>query len=176
MKERVKNLVWSVTLGLGLLTGCDEQKPATLSAPVQPKPVIVQIPVPPVLTAALPEASSKKLSAPLIKAVEVSQQPRVAGQTVPRLPDISVQDGNLVLVEIEGRITKDLIDHITGIGGRSSSLPESGKPLRAFIPMAQLGAVAERADVTAISAAEISVTDGMRAAPPAPTPSPVPGR
>ena len=77
------------------------------------------------------------------------------------VPDVPAKDGNRVLVDIDGSISKELIDQITLSGGALPDNAASKTTLRAMVPLSQLEALAMRSDVTSIAPAKLSVTKRM---------------
>ena len=73
-------------------------------------------------------------------------------------PAIPVKDGDRVLVDIEGSISKTLVDQVTLMGGSLPDSSPSSTVLRAMVPLSQLETLAARADVNSISPAKLSVT------------------
>ncbi len=73
-------------------------------------------------------------------------------------PAIPVQDGDRVLVDIEGSVSKALIDQVTLGGGALPDSASSSTTLRALVPLSQLETLASRPDVKSISPAKLSVT------------------
>jgi hypothetical protein len=73
-------------------------------------------------------------------------------------PAIPVKDGDSVLVDIEGSISKTLVDQVRLMGGALPDSSPSSTMLRAMVPLSQLETLASRADVNAISPAKVSVT------------------
>jgi hypothetical protein len=73
-------------------------------------------------------------------------------------PQIPIKDGDRVLVDIEGSISKALLDQVTLGGGALPDNAASTTTLRAMVPLAQLEALAMRSDVNSISPARLSVT------------------
>ena len=166
-----------------LLGACDDQKPkvaaaaaAPNAAPAQASPPLPPAPVPAVQAepppAPVPAVATKKLAAPLLQALELSQRPRADGQPAAALPGIPIQHGGRVLVDLEADVSQDLLDEIARVGGLTAPHPAPGQQLRVFIPLAQLQTLAARADVTAIAVATVSSSGGMKAAPAAPAPPP----
>jgi hypothetical protein len=181
MNTRTLTLLSCATLGALLLAACDEQKPTlavptkpTISVQAEPKLVTLQVAPPPLpaLPASLSATSSEKLSAPLLKALQMAQVKPVAGEALPKFPDIPIQHDGSVLVDLETTVSKELLEQITKLGGRTSPNPEPGKQLRVFIPPAQLEALAAREDVTAIAVATVITTGGMQLMTETPTPMP----
>jgi hypothetical protein len=73
-------------------------------------------------------------------------------------PAIPVQDGDRVLVDIEGSVSKALVDQVTLGGGALPDSSSSSTTLRALVPLSQLETLASRPDVKSISPAKLSVT------------------
>jgi hypothetical protein len=75
-------------------------------------------------------------------------------------PAIPVKDGDRALVDIEGSVSKTLVDQIILMG---AALPPNSSPsntlLRAMIPLSKLETLALRDDVKSISPAKVSVTN-----------------
>ena len=99
-------------------------------------------------------SAESKLDVALVTALKRSRgelPPLKAGQLD---PDIPVSDGPRVLVDVSASITDELLTHIAGIGGRLAPSPEAQKTVRAMVPLAELEALAGRADVIAIAPAK----------------------
>lgn len=77
-------------------------------------------------------------------------------------PAIPVKDGDRVLVDIEGSISKALVDQVTLMGGALPDSSPSSTVLRAMVPLSQLETLAARADVNSISPAKLSVTNRIQ--------------
>jgi hypothetical protein len=73
-------------------------------------------------------------------------------------PAIPVQDGDRVLVDIEGAVSKSLVDQVTLGGGAVPDSSSSSTTLRALVPLSRLETLASRPDVKSISPAKLSVT------------------
>ena len=73
-------------------------------------------------------------------------------------PAIPVKDGDRVLVDIEGAVSKALVDQVTLGGGTLPDSSASSTMLRAMVPLSQLEGLASRSDVKSISPAQLSVT------------------
>lgn len=72
-------------------------------------------------------------------------------------PAIPVKDGERVLVDIEGSVSKTLADQVISMGGALPDSSPSTTVLRAMIPLSSLEALALRNDVKFISPAKVSV-------------------
>lgn len=73
-------------------------------------------------------------------------------------PDIPISQGDRVLVDIEGTISKALQDQVALAGGAFPDNAATNTMLRALVPLAQLEMLASRPDVKSISPAKLSVT------------------
>jgi len=73
-------------------------------------------------------------------------------------PEIPVKDGNRVLVDIEGSVSKALVDQVALGGGALPDNAASSTTLRAMVPLSQLEMLATRSDVNSIVPAKLSVT------------------
>jgi hypothetical protein len=78
-------------------------------------------------------------------------------------PAIPITDGDRVLVDIEGSVSKDLVDQIILMGGALPDSPASNTLLRAMIPLSKLEPLALRSDVKSIAPAKVSVTRRIEA-------------
>lgn len=76
-------------------------------------------------------------------------------------PDIPISQGDRVLVDIEGTISKALQDQVTLAGGAFPANSTTGTMLRALVPLSQLETLALRPDVISISPAKLSVTQSI---------------
>jgi len=72
-------------------------------------------------------------------------------------PDIPISQGDRVLVDIEGTISKALQDQVTLVGGAFPDNATTGSVLRALVPLSQLETLALRPDVKSISPAKLSI-------------------
>jgi hypothetical protein len=73
-------------------------------------------------------------------------------------PDIPISEGDRVLVDIEGTISKALQDQVALTGGAFPDNAATDSGLRALVPLSQLETLALRPDVKSISPAKLSVT------------------
>jgi hypothetical protein len=101
---------------------------------------------------------SSKLDAQILLALKQSRGQPPFDKATALQPDIPVKDGASVLVDVEATVSADLVTHITLIGGQVAPSPDSAHVIRAMIPLAQLEALAGRADVKFISTARPTVT------------------
>ena len=76
-------------------------------------------------------------------------------------PNIPARDGERVLVNVDGSISKDLTDAISLAGGQVVNGFVTGTSARAMVPVSQLESLAARNDVSAISATKLSVTSKL---------------
>jgi hypothetical protein len=73
-------------------------------------------------------------------------------------PDIPISQGDRVLVDIEGAISKALQDQVALAGGAFPDNAATNTVLRALVPLSQLEMLASRPDVKSISPTKLSVT------------------
>jgi hypothetical protein len=73
-------------------------------------------------------------------------------------PAIPVKDGDRVLVDIEGSVSKALLNQVALGGGTLPDNSPSSTTVRTMVPLSQLETLASRGDVKFISPAKVSVT------------------
>ena len=76
-------------------------------------------------------------------------------------PDIPIKDGPRVLVDLEATVSEELRIHIGLIGGQLAPSPDAARIIRAMIPLAEVEALAARADITFISPARLELKSGI---------------
>jgi len=103
-------------------------------------------------------AARSKLDGQLLLALRKSRGEPPFDKATTLEPDIPIKDGDRVLVDIEGSISKALLNQVTLGGGVLPDSPTSGTILRAMVPLSQLEALATRSDVESIAPAKLSVT------------------
>jgi len=106
----------------------------------------------------VPPVARAKLDGQLLLALRKSRGEPPFDQPTSLEPAIPVKDGDRMLVDIEGSVSKALLDQITLMGGALPDNAASTTTLRAMVPLSQLENLASRADVTSISPAKVSVT------------------
>lgn len=77
-------------------------------------------------------------------------------------PDVFQSDGR-VMVEIEGSISRELSDYIASLGGQLITGWGTATNFRAWVPFAQVEALAGRADIKSVIAARPTVTRRLKA-------------
>jgi hypothetical protein len=111
----------------------------------------------------MPAAAAGKLDGQIVLALKKSRgQPPFDKPTTSLEPDIPVKDGDRVLVDIEGSVSKSLLDQVTLSGGVVPTGSTTSTTLRAMVPLSQLEALASRADVKSIAPAKLSVTSQIK--------------
>ncbi len=108
-------------------------------------------------------AARSKLDGQLLLALRKSRGEPPFDKPTTLEPEIPVKDGDRVLVDIEGSISKALTDQITLGGGALPDSSPSNTMLRAMVPLSQLEALATRSDVQSVSPAKPSVTSRVEA-------------
>ena len=106
----------------------------------------------------MPAAAAAKLDGQIVLALKKSRGQPPFDKPTSLEPDIPIKDGDRVLVDIEGSVSKALLDHVTLSGGTVPSGSTTATTLRAMVPLSQLEALASRADVKSIAPAKPSVT------------------
>jgi hypothetical protein len=106
----------------------------------------------------VPAVAKEKLEGQLLLALRKSRGEPPFDKRTSLQPTIPVKDGDRVLVDIEGSISKALLDRVTLMGGALPDNSKSSTRLRAMLPLSQLEALALRTDVKFISPAKVSVT------------------
>jgi len=110
----------------------------------------------------IPVAAAGKLDGQIVLALKKSRGQPPFDKPTSLEPDIPIKDGDRVLVDIEGSVSKALRDHVTLSGGTVPSGSTTTTTLRAMVPLSQLEALASRADVKSIAPATLSVTSQIK--------------
>ena len=110
----------------------------------------------------LPATVAGKLDGQIVLALKKSRGEPPFDKPTSLEPDIPIKDGDRVLVDIEGSISKALLDQVTLSGGTVPNGPTTTTTLRAMVPLSQVEALAVRADVTSIAPAKLSVTSQIK--------------
>jgi hypothetical protein len=106
-------------------------------------------------------AARVKLDGQLLLAMRKARGEAPFDKPTTLAPDIPIKDSDRVLVDIDGSISKALVDQVTLGGGALPDDAASSTTLRAMVPISQLEALATRSDVTSIAPAKLSVTKRM---------------
>lgn len=107
----------------------------------------------------VPPAAKQKLDSQLLLALRKSRKEPPFDKPTTLEPDIPIKDGDRVLVDIEGSVSKELQNQVTLGGGTLPHTSPSSTMLRAMVPLSQLETLASRTDVKSISVAKLSVTN-----------------
>ena len=113
----------------------------------------------------LPAATLKKLDAQIVLALKKSRGEPPFDRPTSLQPDIPIQDGASVLIDLDATVSDDLLTQIERIGGKVAKSPDPAHIIRAMIPLSQLETLAGRADVKSISPATLTITTVIKAAP-----------
>lgn len=105
----------------------------------------------------IPAAAKGKLDGQIILALKKSRGQPPFDKPTSLEPDIPIKDGDRVLVDIEGSVSKALLDQVTLSGGTVPNGSTTTTALRAMVPLSQLEALASRTDVNFISPAKPAV-------------------
>ncbi len=114
--------------------------------------------------AGLTAATIKKLDPQLVLALKQSRGQPPFDQATTLRPDIPIRQGDRVLVDITGTVSKSLLDYVVAVGGQVINGSATTTSFRAMVPLPQLESFASRADVESITPAQLAVTS--RAKPP----------
>ena len=106
-------------------------------------------------------AARAKLDGQLLLALRKNRGEAPFDKPTTLVPDLPAKDGNRVLVDIEGSISKALVDRVTLGGGALPDNAATSTTLRAMVPLSQLESLAMRSDVNSIGPAKLSVTTRM---------------
>jgi hypothetical protein len=110
----------------------------------------------------LSQAAKDKLEGQIVLALKKSRGQPPFDKPTSLEPDIPIKDGDRVLVDIEGSVSKALLDQVTLSGGTVPNGSTTTTTLRAMVPLSQLEALASRADVTSITPAKLSITSQIK--------------
>jgi hypothetical protein len=106
----------------------------------------------------VPPAAKAKLDGQLLLALRKSRGEPPFDKPTSLEPAIPIKDGDRVLVDIQGSVSKALLNQVTLSGGTLPDNSGSATMLRAMVPLSQLETLASRPDVQSISPAKVSVT------------------
>ncbi len=109
----------------------------------------------------VPAATLNKLDSHLVLVVKKSRGEAPFDKSTTLEPDVYKFRGR-VLVEIEGSLSRELVDQVASLGGQVVSNWGTGATFRAWVPFAQLEILAARADLRSISAARPTITHRLK--------------
>jgi hypothetical protein len=107
-------------------------------------------------------AAARKLDGQIVLALKKNRGQPPFDKPTSLEPDIPIKDGDRVLVDIEGSVSKALVDQVTLSGGVVPNGSTTTTTLRAMVPLSQLEALASRADVNSIAPAKLSVISQIK--------------
>jgi hypothetical protein len=110
----------------------------------------------------MPVAAAGKLDGQIVLALKKSRRQPPFDKPTSLEPDIPIKDGDRLLVDIEGSVSKALLDQVKLSGGTVPNGSTTTTTLRAMVPLSQLEALASRADVTSITPAKLSITSQIK--------------
>ena len=105
----------------------------------------------------MPAAAARKLDGQIVLALKKSRGQPPFDKPTSLEPEIPVKDGDRVLVDIEGSVSKALVDQVALSGGTVPNGSTTAMTLRAMVPLSQLEALAARSDVHCIAPAKPAV-------------------
>ena len=109
----------------------------------------------------VPPLAKEKLDGQLLLALRKTRAEPPFDKPTSLEPAIPIKDGDRVLVDIEGAVSKALVNQVKLRGGALPGSAPSNNVLRAMVPLSQLETLALRGDVKFISPAKVSVTTGV---------------
>ena len=107
-------------------------------------------------------AAAGKLDGQIVLALKKSRGQPPFDKPTSLEPDIPIKDGDRVLVDIEGSVSKVLLNQVTLSGGTVPSGSTTTTTLRAMVPLSQVEALASRTDVKSIAPAKLLVTSQIK--------------
>jgi hypothetical protein len=110
----------------------------------------------------LSQTAKAKLDGQIILALKKSRGEPPFDKTTSLEPGIPIKDGDRVLVDIEGSVSRALVDQVALTGGTFPNGSANTTTLRAMVPLSQLEALAARSDVNSIAPAKLSVTSKIK--------------
>jgi hypothetical protein len=110
---------------------------------------------------ALPATVVMKLDPQIVLALKQSR-----GESISAQPDIPIKDGaGRVLIDVQATVSPALLNQVTLNGGQVISGSTTATTFRAMFPLAQVEALASRADVRSVAAAHPTFTSRVTASP-----------
>ena len=110
----------------------------------------------------MPAAAAAKLDGQIVLALKKSRGQPPFDKPTSLEPAIPIKDGDRVLLDIDGSVSKGLLDAVALSGGVVVKGSPTATTLRAMVPLSQLEALAGRSDVNFISPAKLSVTSRIK--------------
>lgn len=106
----------------------------------------------------------QKLDPQLILALKEQRKEAPFDKPTSIRPYIPIRDGNLVLIDFDAIVSEALKNHIISVGGQLMPSPSPDHIIRAMLPLTQLEALAQRADIKSIKQGQLSVTREIKPA------------
>jgi len=113
----------------------------------------------------LPAATLKRLDTQIILALKKRRGEPPFDKPTSLQPEIPIQDGASVLIDLDATVSNDLLTQIALTGGKVVKSPDPSHIIRAMVPLSQLETLASRADVKSISPARLTITSKIQALP-----------
>ena len=104
-------------------------------------------------------AAQRKLDSHIVLALKKSRGEAPFDQPTSLDPDLAVEADGRVLVDLDAAVTGALLARIESTGGKIIASFEASHAIRALVPLAQMEALAGRADVKFISPAAQGTTN-----------------
>ena len=106
-----------------------------------------------------------KLDAQIVLALKQSRGEPPFDKPGAAQPDIPIKDGSRVLVDLNAAVSDDLLRQVEALGGRLAPSPDPAHVVRAMIPLGEIEALANRAEITFIAPARLYHVSGVSADP-----------
>ena len=110
-------------------------------------------------------AAQKKLDSHIVLALKKSRREPPSDKPTSLDPDLAIEADGRVLVDLNAKVSAELLAQIENTGGKVINSFEAARAIRALVPLAQMEALASRADVQFISPAAQATTNSGDAAP-----------
>jgi hypothetical protein len=104
----------------------------------------------------------KKLDPQIVLALKKSQGEPPFDKPTSLQPEIPLQVGTTVLIDLNATISDGLLTQIAEIGGKVIESPDPSHVIRAMVPLSQLETLAARADVKSISPARPTIISRIK--------------
>jgi hypothetical protein len=108
-------------------------------------------------------STRKKLDPQLVLALKKMRGESPFDKTTALEPDIPFKHNGRVLVDLDARVSRELVNRIVRLGGWVDNSLATTTTLRAMVPFSQLETLAARADVKSISPARPTHRSGAKA-------------
>lgn len=101
--------------------------------------------------------SAQKLDSQLLLVLKQDREQPASNKQPAVQAEAPFREGDSVLVDVQGRVSPDLVKYVTLAGGKLAVSPDPNQIIRAMFPVSQLENLSRRPDVNFISAAQLSI-------------------